>query len=338
MTAKTDMGTMAIHSPNWLGDVIMCLPAFHVWRGTHADARVCVVARKSVAGLWKFVRGVNAIVPTAKDPATERAARREIRAAECREAILLPNSFRSAWTLWRSGVHIMRGTAGQFRSFLISDAVSLEGLGDAHQSVEYARVFGVPEDGLPAPSDAIDASLLPEPPQVGIDLSAGFIAVLPGAARGPSKRYPAPMFVEAVSAVMMRHKGLAAVVCGTSSEAAECAEVADGLSRAFPGRATDLCGKTSLASLAALLHAACAVCCNDSGGMHLATAFGAPVAAVFGMTDPRKTGPLGRSRVVAAEGVSVSRSIARESEAAARALASIAPKRVAEALEEVMLS
>jgi heptosyltransferase-2 len=336
MTAQTDIETIAIHSPNWLGDVVMCLPAFHVWRGAHANTRVCVVARKSVAGLWKFIRGVNAIVPTAKDTASERVARQEIRSAGCRKAIVLPNSFRSAWVLWRSGIRQIRGTAGQFRSFMISDAVSLDGLDEAHQSVEYARIFGVSEDGLPAPSDAIDASLLPEPPQAGIDLSGGFVAVLPGAARGPSKRYPAPMFIEAVSAALARHQGLAALVCGTPSEAAECAEVADGLSRAFPGRAADLCGKTSLASLAALLHSARAVCCNDSGGMHLATAVGAPVAAVFGMTDPRKTGPIGRSRVVAAEGVTVSRSIARESGAAARALASIAPTRVATALEEVM--
>jgi ADP-heptose:LPS heptosyltransferase len=70
--------------------------------------------------------------------------------------------------------------------------------------------------------------------------------------------------------------------------------------------------------------------------MHLATAVGTPVVAVFGLTDPAKTGPLGRSRVVAADGVKVSRSIPRESKAATHALASVLPDRVFTALRELI--
>ena len=90
------------------------------------------------------------------------------------------------------------------------------------------------------------------------------------------------------------------------------------------------------AELAALLAQCAAVCCNDSGGMHLAAAVDVPVVAVFGLTDPARTGPLGRARVIAPPGVAVSRSIPRHSPEAARALASIAPGRVAEALLEVL--
>ena len=111
--------------------------------------------------------------------------------------------------------------------------------------------------------------------------------------------------------------------------------VADGVAKRFPAAVLNLCGKTGLPELAGLLSRCRAVCCNDSGGMHLATAVGAPVVAVFGLTDPGKTGPLGRSAVVAAEGVKVSRSIPRESEAATRALASVQPERVFAALRQI---
>ena len=36
---------MLIHSPNWLGDVVMALPAFRAWRDRHADERVHILVR-----------------------------------------------------------------------------------------------------------------------------------------------------------------------------------------------------------------------------------------------------------------------------------------------------
>ena len=357
-----------LHSPNWLGDVVMALPAFRVWRDRNPDARVFVLARKSVAALWDFVRDVDGVIRVAKDRESERAARDAIRAAGCAEAILLPQSFRSAWIVWRAGVGSIRGTAGQFRSFMVSDTVSLDGLDDAHQSLEYARIFGVEEvDALPPPSSAVDLARLPfpacaEPASIGgraagvslpdgasareigrdastnrprPDVSAA-LAVLPGAARGGSKRWPSAFFAETAAKAL--EAGLAArvLVCGTPGEAAECAAVADALAARFPGSTANLCGKTGLAELAGLLSRCRAVLSNDSGGMHLATAVGTPVVAVFGLTDPAKTGPLGRSRVVAAEGVKVSRSIPRESKAATHALASVLPDRVFTALRELI--
>lgn len=329
------MPSCLIHSPNWLGDVVMSLPAFRLWREANADAEVSILARRSVAGLWRLAKGVDHLVETTKDADVERAARKEIRSLRIDEAIILPNSFRSAWTTWRSGIRSIRGTAGDFRSFMISDTVSLAGLEDAHQSIEYARVLGVREDTLPSPAEALDTGHLPADPVPGLDLS-NRIVVMPGAARGPSKRYPASHFVSAISTVLGERADLSVIVCGTPSEADDCSAVTDGINAASPGRAENLCGRTNLTSLCAILARAKAVCCNDSGGMHLATALGAPVVAVFGLTDPRKTGPLGRARVVAAEGVAVSRAIARRSEAAEKALASIAPGRVAAALREML--
>ena len=95
-------------------------------------------------------------------------------------------------------------------------------------------------------------------------------------------------------------------------------------------------GKTSLAELASVLSGCAAALSNDSGGMHLATAAGTPVAAVFGLTDPAKTGPLGNAAVVAAEGVRHSRAIPRESAAATAALRSVRPARVLAALEKLL--
>ena len=326
---------MLIHSPNWLGDVVMALPAFRAWRDRNPAARVFVLARKSVAAIWDFVRDVDGVIRVAKDHASEREARDAIRAAGCGEAILLPQSFRSAWIVWRAGVGPIRGTAGQFRSFMVSDTVSLDGLDNAHQSLEYARIFGLGEDdALPPPSAAIDMARLPFPACASETSTA--LIVLPGAARGGSKRWPSAFFAETAAKALEAGLATRVLVCGTPGEAAECAAVADTLAMRFPGAIANLCGKTGLAELAGLLSRCRAVLSNDSGGMHLATAVGAPVIAVFGLTDPVKTGPLGRSAIVAAEGVRPSRAIPRESEAATRALASVTPGRVFAALEKLL--
>jgi len=52
-------------------------------------------------------------------------------------------------------------------------------------------------------------------------------------------------------------------------------------------------GRTSLRELACLFRQAALVVTTDSGPMHLAAAVGTPVVALFGPTDPARTGPYG---------------------------------------------
>jgi heptosyltransferase I len=60
----------------------------------------------------------------------------------------------------------------------------------------------------------------------------------------------------------------------------------------------DLSGKTSLLDLAYLYRQALTVVTTDSGPMHLAAAVGTPVIALFGPTDPARTGPYGQGHSI----------------------------------------
>jgi heptosyltransferase-2 len=60
----------------------------------------------------------------------------------------------------------------------------------------------------------------------------------------------------------------------------------------------DLTGKTRLLQLAALLERCRLLVTNDTGTMHVATAVGTSVIALFGSTDPSVTGPWGDGHVV----------------------------------------
>ncbi len=333
-SAPVTTAHLLLFSPNWLGDLVMALPAFQVWHSLNPATTVTVAAKPGVAPLWSLVPGVRQVVVLGGGRDGMRRAVTELRSIGPELALLLPHTFRSGWLAWRARIPRRRGTTWQWRGALVNEPVRLDGLEALHQQYEAFRLFGVaPPAVLPPPQLRPGADLLATQERK-LPFAAGkrYIAILPGAARGTSKRWPAAHYVAAARAVAAARPESHFLICGTASEAEACAAVAEPLG----DLATNLAGKTALLELAALLSRVAAVVCNDSGGMHLATAVGTPVVAIFGVTDPCKTGPLGHSIVVAPPGVKGQRAIPRHSAAATRALESVTPERVVAALDEVL--
>ena len=84
------------------------------------------------------------------------------------------------------------------------------------------------------------------------------------------------------------------------------ADVADGerLAQQIGGRARNLCGKTDLVGLCSLLKSMDLLVSVDSGPLHWADAMGVPLVAIYGATDPARTGPYHQPQhVVAKEGL-----------------------------------
>lgn len=126
----------------------------------------------------------------------------------------------------------------------------------------------------------------------GVDAGA-FCAVLPGA-RWESKLWPARRFGALLRTLCEQSRG-PLVLLGAPEEAARTAEIlgyAQLPDSRFPaGGVVDLVGRTTLRQLAALLALARLVICQDSGPMHIAAALNRPTLALFGPTDPARTGP-----------------------------------------------
>jgi len=107
------------------------------------------------------------------------------------------------------------------------------------------------------------------------------IAVCPGG-RWRTKRWPAAKYAQ----LLNKFKGKVILV-GAAADREVAAEIIAQLS----GKITDLTGATNLVQLAAILAQADILITNDSGPMHLAAALGCPLVALFGPTDPHRTGP-----------------------------------------------
>jgi heptosyltransferase II len=110
----------------------------------------------------------------------------------------------------------------------------------------------------------------------------GFTAIAPGSIWG-TKRWP---YYPALAAVLEGPL----VVVGGSDDAA----LADEVAAAAPGRTWSAAGALSLRASAALIQRARVLVTNDSAPLHLATAVGAPLVAIFGPTVPEQGfGPRG---------------------------------------------
>ncbi|OQW96082.1 MAG: lipopolysaccharide heptosyltransferase II [Verrucomicrobia bacterium A1] len=307
---------------NWIGDAVMSMPAVQAWRALNPAARLTMLVKPPLAPLWRMHAAPDDVA--AIEPGSLGAVRTglALRARHFDRAYILPHSFRAAWIAAWSGAPERIGLPGLARGLLgVRVVQSRSGPDRAHQQFEYLDLLLGP-----------GAAAAPEPPRLRIPPEAAAsaarwlaglpagprVAMMSGAARGPAKRWPVERFAEAARRLAADH-GCAVIALGSPAEAADAAAIA----AAAGGRGLSLAGRTDISQWAAVLAGCALAVSNDSGGMHLAAAAGTPVVAVFGRTDPGRTGPLGPlCDVVQAPGAR-SRDIGREDEDAVRRLAAV---------------
>lgn len=116
-----------------------------------------------------------------------------------------------------------------------------------------------------------------------------WIAINPGA-RWANKRWPAEYFAELVRRLAGQNPEARFIILGGREDQ----PLGQIISQAEPERSVDLTGKTSLLEMIEWIRRCDYIVTNDTGPMHIAAALGKPVVALFGPTDPRRTGPYGQ--------------------------------------------
>ena len=220
-------------------------------------------------------------------------------------AVLLPNSFGSAWTVRRAGIPERWGFAGRWRRGLLTRAVSppWRGRGPVHQVDRYlALVQGLgvepvgaePRLEAPATLRARARTLLAT---AGGDDGRPWVGMAPGAAYGHAKRWP-PARYAGVAAKLMREGGARVVLLGSVHDRDAGRAIESTLAAGTHPGVLNLIGRTDLPALIGLLAECRTLIAGDSGAMHLAAALGVPVTAIFGPTDERLTAPIGEHAVL----------------------------------------
>lgn len=280
---------IAYRAPNWLGDAVMATVVPPALRRAHPDAAIDVLIPADLADVYARDAHVDRVI--ALEPGHEVDAYRR---GGYDHVLLAPVSLGSAWRAWRGSRALRFGFATSRRGFLLAGKLpAREWRRDRHQVENYralASLLGEPSPG-DVPHVTVDATWRREAEALWADSKRPRVALQPGAAYGPAKRWAAERFAEVARSLAAR--GCTVAVLGGPADV----EAVRGVREAAP--VLDLAGRTSVGVLAALLELADLVVTNDTGPMHLAAAVGTPTVAVFGSTSPTWTAPYGeRHRVV----------------------------------------
>ena len=122
------------------------------------------------------------------------------------------------------------------------------------------------------------------------NLQPSTLILLQPGARWDNKRWPVNYFAELVLQLAEKFHDVRFAILG-SGEDKPLGEI---ISRSAPERCLNLCGATSLPEMIEWIRLCDLMVTNDTGPMHAAAALGKPLVALFGPTEPRRTGPYGQ--------------------------------------------
>jgi heptosyltransferase-2 len=296
---------MLIRGTNWIGDVVMTLPAVAAIRKTWPRARISVLAKPWVAEVYRLSPDVDEII-VFQEPGRHAGIVGKWRLAgelrRCRFdcAILLQNAIEAAIVARLAGIPLRAGYNSDGRGWFLTHSVRrTKEIRRVHQIdyyIEMARALGCEPAGrdvLLRPGrdcDDLAETLLT---RFGIAENRLLIGIAPGAAYGPAKKWFPDRFA-AVADRLIDESGAQAVLFGSAGDRESTAAV----QRNARHPMTDIAGKTDLKEAISLISRCALFISNDSGLMHVAGALGVPTIAVFGSTNPVTTSPAGNRSVV----------------------------------------
>ena len=296
-----------VKATNWLGDLVMSLPALRAVRRAYPESGLSVLVRRELSSFYDGAAWLDEVIPYAPPSGLGHVGGLprvvgEIRARRFDLAVLFPSSFEAALWPFLARVPARVGYARDGRGpLLTARAAPTEAVRRGHQVGWYLHLLqetlGIDGAGDAVAPD-VDAAARA---RVSGWLAARrrrvtgpLVALAPAAAYGPAKEWPSARYAALIDLLAERH-GAECVLVGAPGERARCDEVA----AASRTGALVAAGETTVGELVALLAECQAFAGNDSGAMHVAGALGRPTIGIYGSTAPEKTGPRGpRARVL----------------------------------------
>ena len=299
------MARILIVAPNWIGDTLLARPLFARLRQRLPGAVLHVVAPAWTAPVLARMPEIDEVIETDFRHGELRLKDRwrlgrGLRQRGYQEAVVLPNSFKSALVPFFADIPLRAGFAGEWRHGLLNIVHKLDPSKLPLMADRYAQLAEKPGEPV-APRLHVqrlqvdEANLLITVSRLGLNRGKPIAVFCPGAEYGPAKRWPAAHFAELARQLAAR--GMAVWLMGSAKDR----EVAEEISSLSGRVALNLCGRTDLASAIDLMSLARWVVANDSGLMHVAAALGRPLIALYGSSSPDHTPPLAQSPAQAQE-------------------------------------
>lgn len=288
-----------IVKPSSLGDVVHSLPVLNALSACFPEAKIHWVIARGFEGLleghpmihklwvikkdaWKKIRNARHTIQEA------RLLFKQLKQERYDLVIDLQGLLRSGLITSATGSPARIGFREAREGSRVFYTDTVEGGKNIHAVDRYlkiARYLGCDtlEIRFPFPLLEQTSSFSPHPSSLG-----DYAVLVPGA-RWKTKRWPAAQFGRLASLLSIK-----TIIVGSKSDI----DISDQIVSLSNGKAVSFAGKTELVDLIDIMRKAQFVVSNDSGPMHIAAGLGIPVIAVFGPTDPARTGPYGEGHTV----------------------------------------
>jgi len=300
--------SVLVVGPSWVGDMVMAQTLLKSLKECRPDVSLDMLAPPASLPVAERMPEVRRCIEFGVGHGElslgyRLSVARRLR-GEYTQAIVLPNSLKSALVPAFAGIPLRTGFLGEMRYFLLNDPRLL----DEKRLPRMIDRFIALGDGDFAghPALRIDTENFKRQVQGrNLDLSSPILGLCPGAEFGDAKRWPASHF--AALADRASHIGMQVWIFGSPADKAVADEICDESKNVC----VNLAGETSLTDAIDLISACRLVVSNDSGLMHIAAATGVEVAVVYGSTSANFTPPLSEKASILSEQLDCSPCFAR---------------------------
>ena len=290
------MPRILVVAPSWIGDALLAQPLLRRLHEKHGRVTLDALAPAWCGQVLARMPEVNEVIdsPFAHGDLKLRARWKFGRTLAQRrydQAIVLPNSFKSALIPFFADIPLRTGYVGESRYGLLNLIHKLDAARLPLMAERYAQLAESPGTALRRPLPLVQLEVDPinkarTTSRLNLDRSRPVAVFCPGAEYGPAKRWPARHF--AALAQQLAARAYAVWLIGSAKDA----ELGEEIRAQSGGLCENLCGKTDIAAAIDLVSCAKVVVSNDSGLMHIAAALGKPLLALYGSSSPAHTPPL----------------------------------------------
>jgi len=290
-------------APSWIGDTVLAQPLLRLLHQRHEELAVHALAPEWTLPLVRRMPEVQRAISSPfvhgeLNLSARRAIGRELRSERYDQAIVLPNTWKSALVPLFARIPRRTGYRGEARWGALNDVRTLDEAALPQMAQRYAALAFDEGEALPA--------ALPQPhlnveeterraavAALGLTGTRSAVALCPGAEYGPAKRWPPSYYADL--ARTLQKQGDTVWLVGSPRDA----DIGQDIVRLSGGACLNLCGKTTLDQAVALLASVRLAVANDSGLMHVAAAVGTPLIAIYGSSTPAYTPPMSPHATIA---------------------------------------
>lgn len=295
-----------IRMPNWLGDLVMATPIITDLRHHWPEAKISILCQGTLSTVIQSDPNIDTLINFQRPKGIfHQQANKEIveplKKGDFDLGILTTNSFSSAYWFWRGNVRNRLGYATHSRSLFLNHPIPFPPQRKKQHLVITYKMLLEPL-GIPISETSPRLFLTDEErataqhtlQELGISPSERLIGINPGAAYGSAKCWLPDRFKQ-LTHQLLDHPNLKVAYFGDRAGASVVNKICQGLPS---NRVINLAGKTNLRELMAYIHACNLFLTNDSGPMHVASALGVPLVALFGSTSDTATGPYQGGKII----------------------------------------